>query len=323
MTESGKVNPYVYRLIEGFQFRFCEVNKGFNPKGCFSKVTLQFQHVVSDESTPYVELKDIVKFDAQLMGDPDERHPDMKEPYEHLARVLLKCRATPWIPPEKANEKEVLKSLAKTVLLPLFGEAVIFEKHTYKEMFHDVPGASAADIGLGLRDGWYGNPDCRVHTLNFVPTALPVGGGHGSSTDSDPEDDTKGHGSDTHSDPEDDTKGHGSDTHSDPEDDTNLPKAIVCSHTYFKGKYAIDFRVHISQLVATAVVASFTLFNQEVGNGDPNPNPAVPTIWINKFQFRIYDCEHDILLSEPKSLATNGRLSRTGMLLLWLMVYHR
>ena len=77
-------------------------------------------------------------------------------------------------------------------------------------MLHDVPGARAADIRLGLRDGLYGSPDCRVHTLNFVPTALPVGAGQ-----------------------EDDTGGHGYDTDSDPEDDTNSPIVIIRSHTYF------------------------------------------------------------------------------------------
>ena len=65
-------------------------------------------------------------------------------------------------------------------------------------MLHGVPGARAADIRLGLRDGWYGSPDCQVHTLNFVPTALPVVAGQ--------EDDTGGHGYDTDSDPDDDTR---------------------------------------------------------------------------------------------------------------------
>ena len=98
-------------------------------------LTLQFQHIVSEKSTPYVELKDIINFDEQLIGDPDKRHPDMKKPYEHLASVLSKCRDTPWTPQEKATEKEALKGLAKTVLVPLFGDAVLFEKHTYKKCF--------------------------------------------------------------------------------------------------------------------------------------------------------------------------------------------
>ena len=37
-----------------------------------------------------------------------------------------------------------------------------------------------------------------------------------------------------------------------------------------EGKDAIDFRAQISQLVATAVVDSFTSFNQEVDNEIPN-----------------------------------------------------
>lgn len=91
------------------------------------------------------------------------------------------------------------------------------------------------------------------------------------------------------------------------------------SFTYGEGQQEISFRKDFNQLVATAVVSSFTAYNCR-------SNPAVPTIWINKESYRIciYDCINDILLlSRPTRITSKGTISRHGLLIMWLIVYHR
>ena len=74
--------------------------------------------------------------------------------------------------------------------------------------------------------------------------------------------------------------------------------------TSFEGK---KIRKHLSQLVATCVVCSYTEnnLNRKLGK---NLTSAIPTILFNAESFRvcIYDCREDVLLiSEPRTLLTD------------------
>lgn len=61
-------------------------------------------------------------------------------------------------------------------------------------------------------------------------------------------------------------------------------------------------------------------------NLHPTMSPAVPTILIDGDTFRVilYDCIKDVLLiTTPKELHTDGRLSSTAVAFLWLVINHR
>ena len=78
---------------------------------------------------------------------------------------------------------------------------------------------------------------------------------------------------------------------------------------------------NLPQAVATCVVSSFI----EKSN-HPDKSPLIPTILIDKksFQIILFDCEKDILLiSNAVSLSNNGRMSRTAIALLWIVLNHR
>ena len=90
--------------------------------------------------------------------------------------------------------------------------------------------------------------------------------------------------------------------------------------TTIEGK-VLAKEVNLHQAIGTCVVSSFTEKSLH-----PEQQACVPTILIDEKQFRVcfYDSEMDVLLlSESKSLATRGGLSRSGMALLWVVTNHR
>lgn len=84
----------------------------------------------------------------------------------------------------------------------------------------------------------------------------------------------------------------------------------------------VEENEHISQLIAITVVASFTEHKSH-----PELNTLVPAILMDHDSFIVclYDCKHDVLLiSDPKNLSEDdGKLSRSGLLLLWVVIHHR
>lgn len=101
----------------------------------------------------------------------------------------------------------------------------------------------------------------------------------------------------------------------DPSDDESLASSDGATTT-------IDLRdANLQQAVGTCVISSFTEKSLH-----PNKQAMVPTILIDEAQFRVcfYDCEKDVLLvSESKSLATKGGLSKSGIALLWIVINYR
>jgi hypothetical protein len=180
-------------------------------------------------------------------------------------------------------------------------------------MVHRVKGAVAKPIGIGKKTGWYGSPDFRIRSCDFVLANLPL---IEENEDDIYEDKEVQEGDDG----ENDDLQEGDDGKQDEGTKYGSPYTDVgssCSEVYFEGKKEVNFRKDISQLVTTAVVSSFTEHNL-----DSPRNCVVPTFWIDKKSFRI--CENDVLLlSQPKSLITKGTFSSTAMLILSLFVHHR
>ena len=89
-------------------------------------------------------------------------------------------------------------------------------------------------------------------------------------------------------------------------------------HIEGKIQYAAS---NLPQAVATCVVSSFT----EKSN-HPDKSPLIPTILIDKksFQIILFDCEKDVLLiSNAVPLSNKGRMSRSAITLLWIVLNHR
>lgn len=306
-------SPIVYNNAKDFEFKMCRISKCFNPQGNFSDVKLPFEFIVDEAelAIPAVRLEDLLDFDVNLLDKPDSRPEELKQPFERLLQMTRTCRNEQWtIDPTASNEKKEkgerkMIYIAKKVIIPLFGH-ICFERN-YKQVEGQLNGAEVKLIGIGDKSGWYGTPDFRVRCCNFVRTDLNlIEEDQENSENSESEEDRPSY---THI------------SASSAGGSSSEIERPLTTHIYWEGKQEINFREQIGQLVATAVVCSFTEHKL-----DASKNPAVPTIWINKAAFRIclYDCVNDVLLlSEAKSLTTNGTISRTAMFILWLLVHHR
>lgn len=314
-----RCSSIVYDFAKDFEFRFCKISGTYNVQGAFSDIRLPFTHF-TDESgsyTPMLTLDDLLDFDVKLLNDPQIRPEELKEPFEYLLNVTKTCRCEEWTVSEKASEKKVLLYIAEKIIVPLFGH-IIFEKNTYSGVEKTVRGATSRHMGIGNRAVWYGSADFRVDTCNFVPTCLKLTE-EGHEDYSDDEEVEKSQSTTAALAGEFSCRKEGNE--SSMNENSSDEELLSSASTLFEGKPKINFREHIGQLVATAVVSSFTEHNL-----NPSMNPVVPTIWINRNAFRIclYDCVNDVLLlSQPKSLTTKGTISRTAMLIMWLIVHHR
>ena len=166
---------------------------------------------------------------------------------------------------------------------------------------HGLAGATVKHLGLGSAETWHGGPDLRVSGCEVVNI----------------------------------NENLEQDVFNSESDDEILPSSQSASCTdrsyrspspgttvNVEGKIQINLRGHLSQLVPTCVVSSFTKSKKH-----PHLNPLVPTLLVNKTAFRVcmYDCENDVLLlSEPKLFTSpKGGISRTALLILWLVINHR
>jgi hypothetical protein len=186
--------------------------------------------------------------------------PGMKVHFDSLDAMLSNCENI-LQRKKKISEGDVVFSIAKLVLIPLFG-VVKIESH-----YRNFPGVSTLHgleveaLGIGSVNTWHGGTELRVHECDIVLTGQEqdegsvLAGDEGTSTDT-------------------------------------TSAAHISASTDFEGEKIWVINT-LCQLVGTCVVNSFIDKNLS-----PGKNTVVPTVLFNKSKFKIclYDAEKDILL---------------------------
>jgi hypothetical protein len=217
---------------------------------------------------------------------------EVKPDYIGALKFIKNCRSCPWSPhycsysKSKQREKVIMLNVSSKILAPLCREVVL--ESSYWEILGEqmTTELNCGDIGMGSVHTWHGTPDVRVRGVEVVcrrETEERVV------------------------------------VDEDPSDDESLASSDEATTT-IEGKVHLR-DANLQQAVGTCVISSFTEKSLH-----PNKQAMVPTILIDEAQFRVcfYDCEKDVLLvSESKSLATKGGLSKSGIALLWIVINHR
>ena len=223
-------------------------------------------------------------------------------------RFLHGCRSKPWpLHPERKNQSEasVFTDIVSHILAHLCTGIKLEAK--YRHICSGSKTVDYGDLGMGTHRTWHGTPDGRVRgEVNLIAGGdIDEEDVPDDSSDSDVPDDSS----------DSDAGSFSSDGKSD---------AGSCSSdgktTTIEAKRSSKV-VHLSQVVATCVVAAFVEKNVH-----PTKSAMVPTILIDEHCCRVclYDCNKDILLiSGRKSLSTNGHLSQSAMVFLWAVLNHR
>jgi hypothetical protein len=219
----------------------------------------------------------------------------LAEDIDALVGRLKAARQCTWGVQEFKREDDFMVELCRQVLIPLFGDVVLEKRYSSK--VGSLAGASAHHLGMGTNNTWHGMADLRIGCCCILTTDEVMSEEEGGSDYSDSE--------------------------QEPPPMSDLPSMLpsspssVSNIVNFEGKVQIR-DCNTDQLAATAVTASFNLYLQE--------NALVPTVIINSKGFKVclYDSVNDVLpLSNVKNLVTGQRLSRSGLLLLWILVHHR
>ncbi len=319
-------NGYVYQNSKEFPFRIYEATKNFSAQGSFSDANLTLRDVRDNSGFSFaVRLSRLVNFHPDILKNPETRPQLLKEPVERLITLLKRCKRIDLNQQFKmlktaqnkvnVNEKDVVVTIAKHILLPLFGN-VTYEKGYEKYLLKTSQDVDGEYLGIGSEYTWHGSTELRVEGCNIISTEEDLSEGEQPdyvSSDEESLDDTSHPGA-SYQPPlsayPEACPSPGSDSSSDSSSDST-----------FEGKVKVDFRRLISQLVETCVVCSFT-----ENNINPRLNTMVPTVLFNMQSFRVclYDCKNDILLiSEPRPLTSGNKVSRTACFIIWLVVHHR
>ena len=188
----------------------------------------------------------------------------------------------------KPKETDIMISLSTQIFVPLCSEVLLESRYATILERHRLPELQVGDIGLGSVDTWHGTPDARIRGMEVV-WRKDAGDAFAVVDEEDVS-----------------------------EDEGSVQSDGKC--TAVEGK-VLTTEANMAQAVGTCVVASFTAKARH-----PEQKALVPTVLLDEKQFRVclYDCEKDIvLISTNKMLATKGKLSRSGMALLWLVINHR
>ena len=188
----------------------------------------------------------------------------------------------------KPKETDIMISLSTQIFVPLCSEVLLESRYATILERHRLPELQVGDSGLGSVDTWHGTPDARIRGMEVV-WRKDAGDAFAVVDEEDVS-----------------------------EDEGSVQSDGKC--TAVEGK-VLTTEANMAQAVGTCVVASFTAKARH-----PEQKALVPTVLLDEKQFRVclYDCEKDIVLSSTnKMLATKGKLSRSGMALLWLVINHR
>ena len=216
---------------------------------------------------------------------------EAKPEYAEAFKYIKNCKSKPWPPHSLTSTKEVVIALCQHLLVPLSRPDTVLLERGYTSFLSvlgpEREGLKTANLGMGSRKTWHGTPDVRVRGVEIIGHKVE------DVADADEEDECR----------------------------STATEATDGATTSLEGKRLIKAK-NLSQGVSTCVVSSFIEHNLH-----PTKQAAVPIILIDATQYQVclYDCESDILLvSAPIPLAhPKERLSRHGLLLLWLVINHR
>ena len=295
----ARINGYcIYPHVKDHSF-ILQKARNFTSTGELSSLNLVVDDIKDDSGFSLaIPLDRLIHIDLELFSEPEKRPDAMKDHFERLITLLKKCRGTNLqtekiTRPKRILEKDVVYTLAKKILIPLFG-SIDFEKG-YGSYVSDLQGAEVKSLGIGSLDTWHGESEIRIEKCDALLTLDPLSEELASNED-------------------------------EQDRASNDELTIGISSTALDGKIKISERKNIGQLVGTCVVNSFTEKNCEEKE-NRTLNTPIPTILFNKTAFIIcfYDAKNDVmLLSEPRNLLNqDGGISRTAVLLLWITVYHR
>lgn len=220
---------------------------------------------------------------------------EAKQQYSEALKFIHTSRHHLWPPfhPDpkfKKSEKNVMMHICSEILVPLCGE-VNLEMRYLDEVLKKpmLAGIKCSHIGMGSVSTWHGTPDARVRGGVEVVHRKEEGDPFVIQE-------------------------------SDESDDESESVSSDGMTTTIEGKI-LSSDANLPQVISTGVVSSFTEKSIH-----PDQPALVPTILIDEKVFRVclYDSKKDVLLiSVPKFLATKGRLSQSGMALLWVVLNHR
>ena len=273
-------------------FDVFKITGNFNSTSTFSAVDLSsekyYDAILAGHHT--------AKCHSLFAFDP---HADLPEGTETAVAFITKgCKLIQWPPPALplwTLVKQTVLALHK-LLTPLCrADEVIFERKYY---FVEA-GLRSEHIGMGTTKTWHGSANARVRGCELVVM----------NTEADDSDDD---GVAT------DEEDKGSCSSSSSEADTLVSSDGASTNIEVKKK-ASSSRKHVSQLIATCVVSSFTEHQRH-----PSKNTLVPALLIDISKLRVclYDCVNDVLfMSQPRLLSHKGiRLSTTAVVFLWLVI---
>lgn len=208
---------------------------------------------------------------------------EAKEEHKQALDFIYRSKMVLWDPPPKKSPEKIVTLKLCSQLLQHICKPNEVIIENAGYEHTPIPGVQFGFIGLGSRKTWHGSPDVQVRGTANIVI-------QSMNVEKREEEES---------------------TNSDESDGMT---------TKIEEKPRVRV-AHLQQAVATSVTSSFTEHNLH-----PTMSPAVPTILIDgdTFQVILYDCIKDVLLiSTPKALHTDGRLSSTGVAFLWLVINHR
>ena len=225
---------------------------------------------------------------THILKPLDTLTPNLSSHQINKLSTIVKADQVKWPSPQlrgKCTEKEIFSVVAKEVLL-LVADSLTLELE-YRDIVSRSQKINFSSNGMGDPLVWHGKPDA------FLNTNIPVHNWNASELELECEEIVS----------------------SDYEESNTICVEAKRDTTI---RDAAD--PFLSQVVSSAVVNAFIEANTR---GFTHP---IPALLINGKFYRLclYDSHKDVLLvSEVKSLGSRGRLSRSGLLLLWIIAHHR
>lgn len=259
----------------------------FNPGASFSDATPLNMTSLKWEDGERFLITFPTLFNMEYSGPdaPDKKKLENFISHQHKKVKLPKS--------SECTENELLISISRQILVPLFGRILFKEQFSGLLEPKDKEHMYAEVIGMGTERTWHGTPDILIRqNICVVTTSENLANAYDQLNTA----------------------------FSDIMSPVSSPVSEFSSVSGERKK-VIGTR-NLDQLVATGITASFV-----VNNLQPGQNPMVPSLLINSSGFIIclYDCVEDILLiSEAILLFDRYELVRLlSIEVLWAVVHHR
>lgn len=276
-------------VVGSIPFKIYKVATSFNPNSVFSRVDLNLE-------TYEDPLGYCIGVRAEDLFDLEQLELEAKPEHQEVFKFIKNSKSRAWPPIlNDLSERSVLLAISQHILVHLCRPNEVVLEKSYSTLISklgpDATGIRTDYIGLGSWKTWHGTPDARVRGSEVLCRKVLEKDDEAEEVDSDGE-----------------STGTCETFQTDGTTSTVEAKLKVTTE-------------NMAQVVATCVVSSFT-----ESRCHPDKPAAVPTVLITLKQFQVclYDCRLDVLLiSTPKPLLNNNRLSRSALLFLWLAINHR